>query len=204
MLDKQEFKRELKLQAEKAKLQLSENLHLRLGVGLVLFILISQPLWWLTDYRAALTSELTAALENEAKITRTASENLWSARAEQSKELERQLNTKIALAKSPGIAQATMQNWLSDLASNEKLSRTRIDVDAPTEMANTPGIYRVAAKVDALFDEQKTINVLAQIEQHPSYLIVERAELGQARQTRMSLLIVSYFKIENSNSAAAQ
>ncbi|MDO8344643.1 MAG: hypothetical protein Q7T48_15685 [Cellvibrio sp.] len=204
MLDKQEFKRELKLQAEKAKLQLSENLHLRLGVGLVLFILISQPLWWLTDYRAALTSELTAALENEAKITRTASENVWTARAEQSKELERQLNTKIALAKSPGIAQATMQNWLSDLASNEKLSRTRIDVDAPTEMADTPGIYRVAAKVDALFDEQKTINVLAQIEQHPSYLVVERAELGQARQTRMSLLIVSYFKITNSNSAAAQ
>lgn len=204
MLDKQEFKRELKLQAEKAKLQLSENLHLRLGVGLVLFILISQPLWWLTDYRAALTSELTAALENEAKITRTASENLWTARAEQSKELERQLNTKIALAKSPGIAQATMQNWLSDLASNEKLSRTRIDVDAPTEMTGTPGIYRVAAKVDALFDEQKTINVLAQIEQHPSYLVVERAELGQARQTRMSLLIVSYFKITNNNSAAAQ
>lgn len=204
MLDKQEFKRELKLQAEKAKLQLSENLHLRLGVGLVLFILISQPLWWLTDYRAALTSELTDALENEAKITRTASENLWTARAEQSKELERQLNTKIALAKSPGIAQATMQNWLSDLASNEKLSRTRIDVDAPTEMADTPGIYRVAAKVDALFDEQKAINVLAQIEQHPSYLVVERAELGQARQTRMSLLIVSYFKITNNNSAAAQ
>ncbi|MGV8836538.1 hypothetical protein [Cellvibrio sp.] len=204
MLDKQEFKRELKLQAEKAKLQLSENLHLRLGIGLVLFILISQPLWWLTDYRAALTSELTAALENEAKITRTASENLWTARAEQSKELERQLNTKIALAKSPGIAQATMQNWLSDLASNEKLSRTRIDVDAPTEMTGTPGIYRVAAKVDALFDEQKTINVLAQIEQHPSYLVVERAELGQARQTRMSLLIVSYFKITNNNSAAAQ
>ena len=195
MLDKEELKREFQRIYQSAKMQLDANQRLRLGAWLVLVIVLMQPVWWISAYRTSLLSELAQNLEKEAKIARIAKENEWLARAVDSKELAAQLYARVAKINSLGAAQATTQNWLSDYASQAQLEGVRIEVEAPIAQENIPGVYRVAAKIDAVFLERNAVSFFAMLEKHPSFLVVERADLGQGRQARITLFVIAYFEI---------
>ena len=195
MLNKKELKKELNAILVSTKAQLESNLRLRLGAWLCLGIILLQPVWWLQETRNSLTTELTQLLEKEAKITRTSNEQEWFLREQQTNALKEQLLAKIAAADSLGIAQATLQNWLTELSAEVNLKNSRVTIDEPSDLENIPNVYRVSARLDALFNEQSALAFLEKLEQHPSFLVIERAELGQLSQTRMIVYIAAYFKI---------
>jgi hypothetical protein len=195
MLNKQELKRELGALLASTKAQLANNLRLRLGAWLCLGIILLQPIWWLQETRNNLTAELTQLLEKEAKILRTSNEQEWFSREQQTNELKTHLFAKIAPADSLGIAQATLQNWLTEISATAKLKNSRVTIDEPSSLDNIPNTYRVSARLDAIFDEQGALTFLENLEQHPSFLVIERAELGQLGQTRMIIYVAAYFKL---------
>jgi hypothetical protein len=84
---------------------------------------------------------------------------------------------------------------LTEISATAKLKNSRVTIDEPSSLDNIPNTYRVSARLDAIFDEQGALTFLENLEQHPSFLVIERAELGQLGQTRMIIYVAAYFKL---------
>lgn len=193
------LKNQAKAALEQSRKELASNTRLRIGVAVIAFIVALQPIWYLKDERERLRGSLVTALEREAKVLRTANEAVWVKRAEEARKMNSELRGRLGAAKSPGEAEALLQQRLQQWFEDARLQNASINLDDPSEIEGFPGYYRVVASVDSRFEAGKLYRVLDLFRKGQPPVVVERLDVDQQRYPRMKLQVAGYFVIGESN-----
>ena len=175
--------------------QLAGNLRLQLGVGLIAALLFAFVLQSLHDWRVVQQKQ---AIAREIELRQTRSlrgQDIWVQRAEQVGIARKALLAEIPIVNTPGLAQASLQSWLRNVGNSvPTTSGLEIDVSAPVEMEEHPGIYRARATVRAGLTPRQAFDFMATVESAPNLAVVETAQVRADKGSRVTLNIVGYYR----------
>lgn len=175
--------------------QLAGNLRLQVGVGLIAALLFAFVLQALHDWRVGQQKQ---AIAKEIELRQTRSlrgQDIWLQRAEQVSIARKALLAEIPIVDTPGLAQASLQSWLRNVGNTmPTASGLEIDVAAPVEMEEHPGIYRARAVVRAGLTPRQAFDFMATVESAPNLAVVETAQVRADKAGRVTMNIVGYYR----------
>ena len=181
-----------------AREQLASNARLRLGLGVVVFILWLYAMLAAQDATVAFSGEaaqLAARVESSHAL---AKQTVWPERVKQAERQIESIQALIWTEPEQGLAEARMQDWVTALAAKSGLvlresSLIRADVDQRSEGARTseaaalpPGYVRIRMRLVADFQPSAASIMLAEMAQGDRMFRVERMRILTA--TRPALL----------------
>ena len=184
----------MKGQLQSLSQQLAGNRRLQIGLALVAALLFGFLLQSLHDWRTTQQKNAIAA-EIDLRQTRgLRGQDVWLRRAEQVQTAQRALLGEIPIVATPGLAQATMQNWLRSVANSIRTaSPMTIEVGEPVEMEQHPGVYRARATVRAELTPRQAFDFMGTVEAAPNLAIVETTQV-RAGQGRVTMTIAGYYR----------
>ncbi len=182
--------------------QLSGNLRLQVGLGLIAALLLAFVLQGLHDWRVA---QQQRAIDSEVALRQTRSlrgQDVWIQRAEQTGTAYRAVLAEIPVVTTPGMAQASLQSWLRSVGSSVAASGgVNIDVSAPVEMEDHPGIYRARATVSATLTPRQAFDFMGTVESAGNLALVETVQVRSDRGSRVAMNIVGYYRTATDEAA---
>lgn len=184
----------MKAQFQSLSRQLAGNRRLQIGVALIAALLFAFVLQALHDWRV---SQQKSAIARELDLRQTRSlrgQDVWVERAEQVTTAHRALLGEIPIVATTGLAQASMQNWLHSVANSVRSdSPMTIEVGAPVELEDHPGIYRARATVRADLTPRQAFDFMGTVEAAPNLAVVETAQV-RAGRSRVTMTIAGYYR----------
>ena len=128
----------------------------------------------LTRAQALLTrDDLPALLEEERQRDGALAERFWH-------------------AETQGLAQAQLQAAVSEIVGDLEYRNSRIQSGAIRPVDQAPGLWRVQAQFNGVYQPGSELLALHDIATHPKKLVVDRLDL-RSRDRRMTLLVSAYF-----------
>ena len=194
MLD---IKSEIQAQLPQIVEQVKENTRLRACLWAIAFIVISYPLFLMSDYNNDLKVNLNNSLEREAKILRTVSEKEWFERAERLRSIEQDIKDQFGQADSLGTAKAATFQTLRDWIEQTKASDVQIKLEDPVLVDEVNNIYRISGQVSAPFELQPSFALLEKLESNKQKFVIERMEISQTTRPVFKLVIATYLTVNN-------
>ncbi|OQW93386.1 MAG: hypothetical protein BWK79_11395 [Beggiatoa sp. IS2] len=172
-----------------------KNVRLRIGIWLIIALLLSYLVTLFSDYQQQLQENYGGVLNRLAQLQTLAQQTEWGDRANQAKVLRNQLEMRLWQAETKGLAQATVQKWLSGEVERIKFEQPYLQVEAATESLKYPGLWVVAARLDATFESQSFESLLLAIVQYPLMTVTERLEIRQIGFSvpKFTLILSAYF-----------
>lgn len=175
--------------------QLSGNPRLQIGLALILVLVFAFAFKSLHGWRVAQQAE---AIDKEVELRQTRSlrgQDVWLKRAEQTATARKALLAEIPIVATPGLAQASLQSWLRQAGNSVSASASmNIDVSAPVEMEDYPGIYRTRATVNALLTPRQSFDLMNMVESAGNLAVVETAQVRADKGSRTAITLVGYYR----------
>lgn len=173
----------------------SGNPRLRLGAGVILVIVFVYLLMVLSDWRTALHSEYQQRTLQLYKVQALVGKNEWLLRADNTRALEKALQSEIPSAATIGLAQAEVQTWMRQImqAFGPKMTS---ESHAPVQVAGAPGLWRIAITIRGLMSVQQLQEALRRIEDADRLTVVDSMTVSMIRDTpNVSLTAVAYYRV---------
>lgn len=172
-----------------------KNVRLRIGIWLIVALLLTYLVTLFSDYQRQLQENYTGVLNRLTQLQTLAQQTAWRDRANQAQALRNQLETRLWQAETKGLAQATVQKWLSGEVERIKFEQPYLQVEAATESLKYPGLWVVTARLDATFEAQSFESLLLAIVEYPSMTVTERLEIRQIGLSvpKFTLILSAYF-----------
>lgn len=184
----------MKAQLESLSQQLAGNRRLQVGLALIVALVFGFLLQALHDWRVV---QQKSAIARELDLRQTRSlrgQDVWVQRAERVTTAHKALLGEIPIVATTGLAQATMQNWLRSVANSVRsASPMTIEVGAPVEIEEHPGIYRARATVRAELTPRQAFDFMGTVEAAPNLAVVETVQI-RSGQGRVAMTIVGYYR----------
>ncbi len=180
--------------AARARLELAQNQRLRIGVLAIAAILAFYSFLVLNDLRASLLEQYVERRQYLRKLRVVAVQKDWPARAEEMQRVREALEAEIPAFASAGLAQASAQTWVRDLAAVHG-EAVRVQTQSPEAIEGTPGLWRVPMVVSGSLAPRAVINLIQQIEKRTSLSVIEEALILNRQNQTFQLTVVSYARV---------
>lgn len=180
--------------AARARLELAQNQRLRIGVLAIAAILAFYSFLVLNDLRASLLEQYVERRQYLRKLRVVAVQKDWPARAEEMQRVREALEAEIPAFASAGLAQASAQTWVRDLAAVHG-EAVRVQTQLPEAIEGTPGLWRVPMVVSGSLAPRAVINLIQQIEKRTSLSVIEEALILNRQNQTFQLTVVSYARV---------
>lgn len=167
---------------------------LRLGALVVLVFLGLHLIFALSDDRALRMESYERDAELLAKLEEAGKESAWPARADEAEQALAALRQTVPEVASAGLAQAELQAWLAGRAAQAGLQETRVQAENTLEVPGRPELWQVVARLDGVFTAAGVPRLLQLLDQGLPWIQVERMELSDGRQVRVSLVARAYYR----------
>lgn len=141
-----------------------------------------------------------AAIETELNLRRTLAlkgQDVWFEREKSSLQLRNALQAQLPEVATTGMAQASLQTWLRTLTSafgTEENVSIRVNRSGPVD--NMPGVIRVNAAFSGNLSPRQAINLLRQIENSPSLVVVETITLQSDARSTLNLTLNAFYRVK--------
>ena len=173
----------------------SNNPRLRYGAGAIIVILVIYLLMVLADWRTALHAEYQQRTLQLYKVQALAGKDEWLMRAENTRALNKALQSEIPNATTIGLAQAEVQTWMRQImqAFGPKMSS---ETHAPSPVAGEPGLWRIPITIRGLVSVAQLQEILRRIESADRLTVVDSMTITMIRDTpNVSLTAVAYYRV---------
>lgn len=184
----------MRAQWNKARDEWRVNRRLRLAVLLALVVLSVHALVALNGHRAALVDRYTADLELQARMQGINQQSEWTARAEDARTRLEKLREQMPAVSGSGLAQAELQNWLTQFATDTAVMEPMIRVEDTLEVPNYPDMWQVLARLEGkipMFGEAVFVRTLSE---GLPWIQVERLEIDEGSPARISVVVRGYYR----------
>jgi len=174
--------------------ELRQNVRLRIGVELIFVILACYSLIVLGDYQAKIESNYDEIANRFIQLQKVTTQTEWQARAEQAHNLRVELEDKLWISNSKGLAQADFQAWLLLQARIAKIEEPSLKTEETTEL-DDGRLWRVVGKLEGKFAPDNLNQLLFAISKHPQLVVVEKLDIRkQGKSLVFTLITAAYFQ----------
>lgn len=170
---------------------------LLIAVLIALLALNALDQWRVTRQKNSIEAE-----QNLRKILALKGQDVWLAREKSALALLDSLNAQLPQVATPGMAQASLQNWLRSITSNYASQQNvaiRINRSAPLEAA--PDILQVNAALNGNFDPGQALALLRKIESSPNLVTIETLNIQSDSSNTLHLTLNAYYRIRSGATA---
>lgn len=183
--------------------QFRENRRLRIGVWLILGILWLYGVLELQDYAVERQKAAEAAARRLARAEAQAREREWPERAEKTRRARVQYEAKLWSGDSPGVALATVQDWLVNSMASQGLARPQItvtladdggDAGKAGQKQESDDIGTIRAKIAFDFAPQNYYRLLSLLEKNERRVIVDSCFVRREPMPRVEMTLNAYFR----------
>ena len=181
-------------QVARARLELAQNKRLRLGLFAIAGILAFYSFLVLTDLRSSLHEQYVERREYLRKIRALAGQDQWIERAEQISRVRKALEAEIPSFASPGLAQASAQTWVRDMAAVHGTA-VRVQTQLPEAVEGTPGLWRIPMMISGSLPPRPVLNLIQNIEKRTSLAVIEESLILNRQNQTFQLTVVSYVRV---------
>ena len=189
--------------------QLRTNARLRWGLALIVGIGWLYGVLLLRDGLQEQTLRVRAATQSIARLNAQLAQPEWIGRAKDARILGAQLDGRLWLAATPGLAQAALQDWLSATMVKSATTGPQVTValveDAPsigtTGAAPPEGttaiptdLWKIKAKLNFDFNAATLLDLLARMENNDKQIVVSTLTVRKEPSPRVEMEVVAYFQ----------
>lgn len=174
--------------------QTSANPRLRWMLWGILYIFLIYFALSLGDWRAEQQQSINQLQRTAIKLDQLESQTEWPQRWEAEKQTGAQLQQRVWKAKTVGLAEADLQNYLRNLVNKHNGDGLRLRL-APTETQVLGGetLFKVSADVSAVINVAQIDNLMRAMAENPQSLLVERFGYSPQRTGQFNMLVTAYF-----------
>lgn len=150
----------------------------------------------LDDWRVASQKASMDAEQNLRRTLALKGQDAWLAREKSALQLRDSLLAQLPQVATPGMAQATLQNWLRGMTGKfdgQQNATIRVNRSAPIE--DMPGVLQVNAALNGNFDPRQALTLLRQIENSPNLIVVETINLQSDGSNTLHLTLNAYYRV---------
>ncbi len=182
--------------------QANANPRLRWMLWGILYIFLIYFALSLGEWRAEQQQDINQSQRTIKKLEQLESQTEWPQRWSAEKEVGVQLQQRLWKAKTVGLAEADLQNYLRDLINNHNADGLRLRL-APTEAVVIGGesLFKVSADVSAVLNIAQIDNLMRSIAEHSQVLLVERFAYSPQRAGQFNMLVTAYFSAAETSDA---
>jgi len=192
--------------AAELRQQLARQLHaapwLRwalLVAGVLAALLLCQ---WLESVRMQAQKD---SIEEEVKLRRIRSlqgQDVWIVRQEEASRLHAALAAQIPEASTAGVAQASMQKWLGELANSVSDAQdVRITMDGATVLEQPPGLLRVRATLRGGMSGRSALHLVRRIEGAANLVVIDTVDIRSDTNRIVSIGMNAYYRLPAAETA---
>lgn len=178
----------------------NERLILMLGGAGVLIMLSALYGFWIMA--GHMRGQLSTSKTGLARLQAEATGDAWPKRLETTQALKTQLSVRLWDAPTPGLAEASFENWLRTHFSRsggepQQIQITRSPADGRDGQANPTlsGLQRMTAKVIAPFDQSVVVDVLADAAESDKLIVVDRLIVRASTNSRLEMDISTFIRV---------
>lgn len=164
---------------------------LAIAVLLALFVLQS-----LDGFRVERRKAAAEAESNLQRILALQGQDVWLARAKDATQLRDSLRAQLPEAATPGLAQASLQNWLRNLTKSfgkEQNLTVRVNQSGPVD--KLPGVLRVNASLNGNLTPRQALGVLRQIETSTNLVVLETMDMQSDASNSLQITLNAYYRV---------
>ncbi|MFN3842957.1 MAG: hypothetical protein ACK4RW_06765 [Rehaibacterium terrae] len=184
----------IRQQLADAAAQWRQNRRLRLAVLAGLLVLGFHLVSALADRRDAVAKAYQRDLQLLTRLDSASRQAEWPARAEQAREALLAVQAGVPRAQSAGLAQAELQAWLTEQASQSGLVQPRVRTETTLDVPGRPELWQVVARMDAEAGAGALATFLQAMSASLPWVQVERLEVREAREgVHLSLIVRAYY-----------
>jgi hypothetical protein len=180
---------------------LRANPRLRLGLWLIGFILWGYGLLLLDEHLQAARADYTTTASRHARALAIAADTAWPKRLRAIRALEAQVDSRLWREASPGLAQATFQDWLGQAMRSANFVNPLLAVSVheaspdPDGQAGTPAMWKASARLSSDFTPAGLAAFLKLLAEHDKAIVVESLVIkGSTSKPRVELSLAAYFQ----------
>lgn len=174
--------------------QWRQNRRLRLAVLIGLLVLGFQVVFALADRRDAVADAYQRDLQLLTRLDSASREAEWPERAEQVRTALAAVQAGVPRAQSAGLAQAELQAWLTEQASQSGLTQPRVRTETTLDVPGRPELWQVVARMDAEASAGTLATFLQAMSASLPWVQVERLEVREAREgVHVTLIVRAYY-----------
>lgn len=174
-----------------------ENTRLRWGVFAVLIIVLIYGIEMTQDLAASLRAEVSALMAKDVRLQNIKGQEGWPAVVEQAESHLANAARHLWAAETPGLAQATLQGWLSDLLEEAPVKGRALTVNVAEATEGDANLWRVRGEMRGEMAQRDFLNLLQAIETHPRRVQVVQMQWTLSRLgVRASLQVEALFERE--------
>lgn len=174
--------------------ELQQNPRLRGGLWLIIGILLLYAFLRLQTYERQLVSEYNSTITHLARLQEVVSQAEWTNRAEKAQATRVELESRLWMADSKGLAQANFQAWLDLQSQTSKIEEQRLQIEDTVVVPDHEKLWKVTAQLRGNFEPDKLQRILYRIANHNQLIVTERLEIRQnLRQPIFTLVVTAYF-----------
>lgn len=183
--------------------QTSANPRLRWMLWGVLYIFLVYFALSLSDWRAEQQQSINQLQRTAIKLQQLESQTEWPERWAAEKQVGIKLHERLWRAKSAGLAEADLQNFLRYLVTSHNGDGLRLRL-APTETLDLGGetLFKVSAEVSATLSPLQIDNLMRALAEHPQAVVVERFSYSPQRSGVLGMLVIAYFTSRDAETTA--
>lgn len=178
--------------------ELRQNTRLRIGVELIFCILAIYFLLVLSDYQVKVENEYNEIAKQFLQLQKVTAQTEWKERAEQAHTVRVELEDKLWISNSKGLAEADFQAWLLMQAKLAKIEAPSLKTESTTEIDNGK-LWRVVGRMEGKFSPNSLNQLLLTMSQNPHIIVVEKLDIqNRGDFLSFTLIAAAYFQASHS------
>ena len=171
------------------------NRRLRLAGLVALAFLAFHGVVAMEARRQALADRYSADLELQARLQgMQGQKDDWSGRAEQAQAALDEMRERVPEVTGAGLAQAELQNWLTELAGKTALAEPKVKVEDTLDVPGYPDMWQVMARLDGQLPQYGHADFLRSLSEGLPWIQAERLEISEGDSARVVLVVRGYYR----------
>lgn len=174
--------------------QTATNPRLRWMLWGVVYIFLLYFALSLGDWRAEQQQSINQLQRTSLKLNQLEAQTQWPEHLLAEQQIGQQLSERLWKAKSPGLAEADLQNYLREQINNHQGEGLRLRL-APTETlaVGSKTLFKVSVEVSAVIQVTQIDALMRALAEDQRALVVERFSYSPQRSGQLGLLVTTYF-----------
>ncbi len=141
-------------------------------------------------------------LELESRLQAVSRESGWVERADQAETQLQAIQARMPVVTGAGLAQAELQNWLTELAATQALGDPRVRVEDTLDVPDHPGMWQVLARLDGQIPQYGHAAFLRAASEGLPWIQVELMQIGEGTPAPLNMVVRGYYRSEDPDAAA--
>lgn len=155
--------------------------------------------------QGALNAAQENSIDQEVRLRQVQSlrgQDVWLEREQESARILEGLAASIPTARTPGVAQAALQGWISTLGNSiSNTQSVRISVEPEGNVDGLPGVIRIRATLRAGMSAREALNIARQIESARNLVVIVSTDIRSDTNQLATFGIDAYYRISPAESA---